>query len=76
AIALTIARAIASKPSVLIVDRTLDQLDPRAAQRAVDQLFAERDVTFLVISEDPAIQRCVDRHIDLSRTLARAGAAS
>lgn len=65
AIALTIARALAARPSVLVLDRTLDQLDPQERTRVVEGLFEQRDVSFLTITEDPAlIERC-DRSLVL-----------
>ncbi|MEM7138605.1 MAG: ABC transporter ATP-binding protein [Myxococcota bacterium] len=59
AIELTIARALTGRPSVLIVDRTLDQLEPVERARVVDRLFSSEDTSFLVITEDPnLIARC------------------
>jgi len=66
AIALTIARAVASRPSVLILDRTLDQVDPHEGARIADCLSARRDSALLVVSEDPAIQGRMDRHLIVS----------
>ncbi|MGB5266807.1 MAG: ABC transporter ATP-binding protein, partial [Polyangiales bacterium] len=50
-IALTIARAVAARPSLLILDRTLDRIDPDAGIRIADCLSAMRDSSLLIVSE-------------------------
>lgn len=67
-ITLTMARAIAGKPSIFILDRTLDQFDPEEVARILDRLLTTRDASVLLISEDPAIHQRVDRHLELSQT--------
>jgi putative ABC transport system ATP-binding protein len=75
-VALTIARAVTSKPSVLILDRTLDQVDPDEGARIADCLLANRDSALLIVSEDPAIQRRMDRHVNISGAITRKGEAA
>ena len=75
-IALTIARALAGRPSVLVLDRTLDQLDPVERSRVVEGLFEIRDLTFLMITEDPLIHRQSDHHLDLSKVATFHGEAA
>ncbi|MGB5813117.1 MAG: ABC transporter ATP-binding protein [Polyangiales bacterium] len=76
AIGMTIARALAVGPSVLVLDRTLDQLDPVERARVVDCLFASRDISFVLITEDPAVHRKSDSEIDLSRSSTSHGEAA
>lgn len=75
-IELTIARALAGQPSVLVLDRTLDHLDPVERARIVERIFSERDTTFLLISEDPALQQRSDREIDLAKYKTSQGEAA
>ncbi|MDH3200121.1 MAG: ATP-binding cassette domain-containing protein [Myxococcales bacterium] len=63
---LTIARGLAGKPSVLILDRTLDQVGPSERLRLFDALASRRDVTVLLISDDPELLARADHHFDLS----------
>lgn len=76
AMALTVARGIASKPSVLILDRTLDRLDPPEVARMLDQLFVDRDMSLLLVSENPAVHRRADRQVRLSETTTSEGEAT
>jgi len=73
---LAIARALAGKPSVLILDRTLDRIDTQAAVRIADRLLSKRDSAVLIVSEDPTIHACMDRHIDISDLVTREGEAA
>jgi len=74
--ALAIARALAGKPSVLILDRTLDRIDTQAAVRIADRLLSKRDSAVLIVSEEPAIHACTDRHIDISDLVTPEGEAA
>lgn len=76
AIALTIARALVARPSVLVLDRTLDQLDPPERARIVERLFEYRDVSFLIITEDPALIARCDRGLVLGEPPASQGEAA
>ncbi|MEM8608112.1 MAG: ABC transporter ATP-binding protein [Myxococcota bacterium] len=76
AIAMTIARALAAKPSVLVLDRTLDQLDPPERARVVETLFSARDVSFLIITEDPALIARADRTLSLGDPTPQQGEAA
>lgn len=76
AIGLTIARALAATPSVLVLDRTLDQLDPIERLRVVDSLFTARDVSFILITEDTNVHEKADVTVDLSRANTSHGEAA
>jgi ABC-type bacteriocin/lantibiotic exporter with double-glycine peptidase domain len=76
AIDLTIARALAGAPSVLVLDRTLDQLGPVERARVVDRLFAARDLSFVLITEDPLLHERTDRTVDLFESMPFHGEAA
>jgi len=65
AVALTVGRAIASQPSVLVLDRTLDHLDPAQSIRLFDHLTEERSFALLLVSDDPRMQQRMDRHLHI-----------
>jgi ABC-type multidrug transport system fused ATPase/permease subunit len=75
-IALTIARAVAAKPSLLILDRTLDRIDPDAGVRIADRLSAMRDSSLLIVSEDSAVRERMDRHLQVSDPFSQEGEAA
>ena len=75
-IALTIARAVAGRPSLLILDRTLDRIDPDAGIRIADCLSAMRDSSLLIVSEDSAIGRRMDRQLHIPETIKQEGEAA
>ena len=75
-IALTIARALVSRPSLLILDRTLDRIDPRAGARIADSLSAAPESALLVVSEDARIQARMDRHVEISEPSKQEGEAA
>jgi ABC-type bacteriocin/lantibiotic exporter with double-glycine peptidase domain len=75
-IGLTIARALAGAPSVLILDRTLDRLATEDGIALADRLTADRDVAFLVVSDDEAIQAMMDRVSRATRNDATEGRAA
>ena len=75
-IALTIARAVAAKPSLLILDRTLDRIDPDAGVRIAERLAAMRDSSLLIVSEDSAVRGRMDRHIQVSESIGQEGEAA
>jgi predicted ABC-type transport system involved in lysophospholipase L1 biosynthesis ATPase subunit len=64
-VALTVGRAIASQPSVLVLDRTLDHLDPAQSIRLFDHLTEERSFALLLVSDDPRMQQRMDRHLHI-----------
>ncbi len=72
-IALTVARAVAGKPSLLILDRTLDRIAPNAGVRIADRLSAKRDCSLLIVAEDAAVLGRMDRHLQMSDILQREG---
>ncbi len=74
--ALAIARALAGKPSVLILDRTLDGIDTQSAVRIADRLLSKRDSAVLIVSEEPVIHACTDRHIDIADFVTPEGEAT
>lgn len=65
ALALTIARAIAGKPSVLILDRSLDQVSPASRLELLDSLTAKRDMSVLMISDEPELIERTDHCVKL-----------
>jgi len=73
---LTIARALAGGPSVLVLDRTLDQLGPVERERLIDRIFSVRDVSFILVTEDPILQERTDRMVDLSEATPLHGEAA
>ena len=66
ALALTIARALAGGPSVLVLDRTLDQVSPEERVAIFDALAAPRDVSILVISDEPELVERTDAKMELA----------
>ncbi len=75
-VALTVARALASQPSVLILDRSLDRIGSVEAARLADLLFSERNGAMMIVSSDPAIRARMDSQVDLSEpNLSRGEAA-
>lgn len=58
---LVLARAIAGRPSLLVVDGALDALDPKTRARVLDTVFDDdAPWTLLAITDDQAVrQRCV-----------------
>ena len=66
AVALTVARAIASEPSVLILDRTLDYLDSVQAEDMVERLTNARGFSLLVVSDDPRVHERMDHHLHIA----------
>jgi ABC-type bacteriocin/lantibiotic exporter with double-glycine peptidase domain len=76
AIALTIARAAAGKPSLLILDRTLDRIDPEAGIRIADRLLANRSSSLLIVAADAAVRGRMDRRVQISDTIGQEGEAA
>ena len=75
-VALTIARALAGQPSLLILDRTLDRIDPRAGARITESLSEDPESALLIVSEDSTIQAQMDEHIEISKPIEHEGAAA
>jgi ABC-type bacteriocin/lantibiotic exporter with double-glycine peptidase domain len=65
ALALTIARAIAGRPSVLILDRTLDQVSPDERVALFDSITSKKDMSVLLISDEPELVERTDHCFDL-----------
>lgn len=60
---LTLARAIAGRPRLLLIDKALDRLDPRWLARILDSLVsADASWTLIVISHDPIVIARCKRH--------------
>ena len=76
ALELTIARALAGKPCVLVLDRTLDQIAPTERLRLFDSLSATRDTSVVLISDEPDLLERADRLIDLSSPSSAQGEAA
>jgi len=64
---LILARGIVGAPSLLLLDETLENLEPRTFAELTDSVFGEqRRWTLMVATHDPAvIERC-DRTIDMA----------
>ena len=75
-IGLTIARALSGKPSILVLDRTLDQIDPQHGAAIADHLISQRDISLLIVCGDIAIQERMDRHLSIAETTGREGEAT
>ncbi len=71
ATALTVARALAADPSLLILDRTLDHLDPLQGLQLLDRLGGGDGYSLLVVSDDPEIHRRTDRHLHIAENSPR-----
>ena len=65
ALALTTARALAGGPSVLVLDRTLDQVSPEERIAIFDALTARKDLAVLVVSDEPELIDRADNRVDL-----------
>lgn len=63
---LTLARAMAGRPRLLVLDETLDGLDPATRRRAIASLL-DRSApwTLLVVTNDPEVPGHCDRTLDL-----------
>lgn len=68
ALRLTLARAIASRPALLVVDRVLDGIDDAMRTPLLDALF-DRGApwTLVVVSSDPHVMQRADRVLTLSQ---------
>lgn len=57
---LVLARAVAGRPALLVIDGALDALDPFTRAKVLDTVFApDAPWTLLVITDDPGVQaRC------------------
>ncbi|MFO0879002.1 MAG: ABC transporter ATP-binding protein [Gemmataceae bacterium] len=65
---LMLARAIASRPRLLLIDETLDQLDPVRRRPLLEALFnRQAGWTLLVATRDPEIITLCDRTLELVR---------
>jgi len=65
---LLVARALAARPQLVLIDGLLDALEPAARGRALDVLCApDAPWTLLLVSHDAAIASRVDRRVDLDR---------
>jgi putative ABC transport system ATP-binding protein len=73
--ALTIARALAGKPSVLVLDRTLDRFSPRERDQLLDALISEH-LSVLLITDEPELMARADTHIQISELESRRGEAA
>ncbi len=60
---LTLARAIAGSPRLLLIDKALDRIDPRWLERILDVLISVNSPwTLIVISHDPGVIARCKRH--------------
>ncbi len=75
-VALTVARGVAAQPSVLVIDRLLDRIDPHDADHVAKHLLSERDSALIVVTSSSAIQARLDRHVSLSEPAVSPGEAA
>ena len=73
---LTLARAIAEPPSILVVDRTLDQLDVVTKRLVIDRLMSIPDMSLLIVSGDPEVLGRCGHHWELPAPVAITGEAA
>jgi ABC-type bacteriocin/lantibiotic exporter with double-glycine peptidase domain len=63
---LTLARAIAATPRLLLLDATLDRIDQRVLPALLDYLFADNAPwTLIVTSHHPMVIARASRHVQL-----------
>jgi putative ABC transport system ATP-binding protein len=61
-----IARAIVSRPRLLLIDGSLDKLGPRMRQRVWDNLRSDlQPWTMLIVTHDTEIINSCDKRIEL-----------
>lgn len=65
ALTLTIARAVAGQPSVLVLDRTLARLESAESLALVRRLAADRSFSLLLVSDDTRLHDFMDRHLHI-----------
>jgi ABC-type bacteriocin/lantibiotic exporter with double-glycine peptidase domain len=65
-IELTIARALAGSPSILVLDRTLDWLGPKERRATLDALLSRSEVSVLLITDEPELVARADVQLELS----------
>lgn len=75
-IELTIARALAGSPSILVLDRTLDWLGPKERRVTLDALLSRSEVSVLLITEEPELVSRADVQLDLSELFKPHGEAA
>jgi ABC-type bacteriocin/lantibiotic exporter with double-glycine peptidase domain len=63
---LTLARALASRPSILILDRTLGLLEPDESLDLVERLTEDRELSLLLVSDDTRLHTHMDRHLHIA----------
>lgn len=74
ALRLTLARAIAARPGLLIVDHVLDGMDDTTRAPVLDALFDEAAPwTLVVVSSDPNVKARADRVVVLDEGVLREG---
>ena len=65
---LTLARAVAGRPRLLLIDKTLDRIDPRCLEPILDALLsASSPWTLIVISHDPLVIARCKRHVRIEK---------
>lgn len=75
-VALTLARGVAARPSVLVIDRLLDRIDPHDADHLAKHLLSERDSALIVVTSSRVMQARLDRHVSLSEPAVSPGEAA
>jgi ABC-type bacteriocin/lantibiotic exporter with double-glycine peptidase domain len=73
---LTVARALAGHPSVLVLDRTLDQIAPTDRLRLLESLRSMHDVSVLLITEELELADSTEHQFDLSSASSAQGEAA
>ncbi len=76
AVALIIARALAANPSVLVLDRTLDQLGPRDRDEVMQGLRSSRDVSVVLVTDEPELLAQAEKQLDMGGLVKPQGEAA
>lgn len=65
---LTLARAVAAKPRLLLIDKTLDRIDPGWLEDIMATLLsADRTWTLIILSHEPQVIKRCRRHIRIEQ---------
>jgi ABC-type sulfate/molybdate transport systems ATPase subunit len=75
-IALTIARALAGSPSILVLDRTLDWLGAKERRATLDALLSRSSVSVLLITDESGLVSRANVQLDLSELFKPHGEAA
>lgn len=65
ALELTVARALAGRPSVLVLDRTLDRIAPTGRMRLLESLRSTRSAAVLLVTEELELAARTEHRFEL-----------